>query len=100
MIEAAAPAENVRQGFTLIGSKLDAWANQFILLIPNMVVGLFAALLFVALAYAVAVLLRHSVNRAGRHDLAHMLSSFAFWCTIFGRLSCCHYDFASLRAPG
>jgi small-conductance mechanosensitive channel len=40
-------------------------------------------LIFIGLAYAIGALLRHAVKRAGRHDLAHMLSSFAFWFTIF-----------------
>ena len=38
---------------------------------------------FLALAWAIERLLRHLVRRAGRYDLAHMLSSFAFWVTLF-----------------
>lgn len=74
---------NVREGFELIWQKLDGWGQNFVLLIPNLIVGLLVALIFIALAFGVAALLRHAVNRAGRRDLAHMLSSFAFWCTNF-----------------
>jgi small-conductance mechanosensitive channel len=77
------PAHNVREGFDLIWGKLDGWGNEFILFIPNLILGVIVALIFVALAWALGVLLRQAVTRAGRHDLAHMLASFAFWVTLF-----------------
>lgn len=83
----AAPAlpapHDVREGFDLIGQKLDGWGHDFVLMIPNLIVGAAVALFFIVFAFGIAALLRHAVNRAGRHDLAHMLSSFAFWCTTF-----------------
>ena len=77
------PAHNVREGFDLIWDKLDDWGNGFILFIPNIVLAVVVALIFLALAWILGVLLRHAVTRAGRHDLAHMLASFAFWSTVF-----------------
>jgi small conductance mechanosensitive channel len=77
------PAHNVREGVGLIWGKLDTWAHQFILFIPNLVLGIVVALIFLVIAYILAAALRQAVRRAGRQDLAHMLSSFAFWATIF-----------------
>ena len=82
-LAAPLPAHNVSEGFALVWQKLDGWANEFILIIPNLVAALLVALVFIALAYGASLLLRHAVRRAGRYDLAHMLSSFAFWVTIF-----------------
>ena len=84
-VPAALPPEphNVTEGFALVWQKLDAWANEFILLIPNLIAASLVALGFLALAWAIERLLRHLVRRAGRYDLAHMLSSFAFWVTLF-----------------
>jgi small conductance mechanosensitive channel len=77
------PAHNVREGFDLIWGKLDDWGNGFILFIPNIILAIIVALIFVALAWILGVLLRQAVTRAGRHDLAHMLASFAFWSMLF-----------------
>jgi small-conductance mechanosensitive channel len=77
------PAHNAREGFDLIWGKLDDWANGFILFIPNIVLAIVVALIFLALAWVLGVLLRQAVTRAGRHDLAHMLASFAFWSMLF-----------------
>jgi small conductance mechanosensitive channel len=77
------PAHNVREGFDLIWGKLDDWGSGFILFIPNIILAIIVALIFVALAWILGVLLRQAVTRAGRHDLAHMLASFAFWSMLF-----------------
>jgi small conductance mechanosensitive channel len=77
------PAHNVREGVDLIWGKLDDWLHDFILFIPNLILAVIVGVIFVAIAYALGVALRHAVTRAGRHDLAHMLSSFAFWVTLF-----------------
>jgi small conductance mechanosensitive channel len=77
------PAHNVREGVGLIWGKLDAWAHDFILFIPNIILAAIVALVFLALAWLLGALLRHLVTRAGRHDLAHMLASFLFWVTLF-----------------
>jgi small-conductance mechanosensitive channel len=78
-----APPENVEQGFSLIGQKLDGWGDEFLLMIPNLVASLLVAFVFVALAWAVGALIRQAVRHAGRYDLAHMLASFAFWVILF-----------------
>jgi small conductance mechanosensitive channel len=78
-----AAALQVRSGFALIGHQFDVWFNDFIFIIPNLVVAFVVALLFVALAWAVATLLHHSITRSGRQDLARMLASFAFWFMLF-----------------
>src|SRR5665213_2578029 len=78
-----AQPENIEQGFALIGQKLDNWGDQILLMVPNLVASLLVALAFVALAWAVGALMRQAVRSAGRHDLAHMLASFAFWVILF-----------------
>jgi small conductance mechanosensitive channel len=62
---------------------LDDWITGFFYILPNLVVGLLVALFFFGVAFAAAKLLRHVLRRAGRHDLGHVLSSFAFWGVIF-----------------
>jgi small conductance mechanosensitive channel len=62
---------------------LDDWITGFFYILPNLVVGLLVALFFLGVAFAAAKLLRHVLRRAGRHDLGHVLSSFAFWGVIF-----------------
>jgi small-conductance mechanosensitive channel len=74
---------NVGEAFDVIWRKVDGWDNDFVLLIPNLIVSLIVALLFVALAWTFAVIVRHAFRRAGRVDLARMLASFAFWFTLF-----------------
>jgi small-conductance mechanosensitive channel len=81
-MEAGAP-QIIHDGFTLIWQKIDGWGHDFVLLIPNMIGALLAALFFIVLAWASAFALRHSINRSGRHDLARMLASFAFWFVVF-----------------
>ena len=80
---AAAQPRDVREGFSLVWQKVDAWIEAGISLIPNLVVGLVVALLFVAAGWLIGLALRHTVQRAGRRDLAHLLSRFAFWLTVF-----------------
>lgn len=74
---------NVREGFAMVWQKVDGWINDFIYLIPNLIVALVVTLIFIALAWFAGMLLRQAVTRSGRHDLAHMLASFAFWFTCF-----------------
>jgi small-conductance mechanosensitive channel len=64
-------------------AKLDAWLHDFIMFIPNIILAFIVALIFLAIAYALGAALQHAVKRVGRRDLAHMLSSFAFWVTLF-----------------
>ena len=75
----APPApHNVSEGFGLIWQKLDGWADEFVLLIPNLAVACIVAIMFVALTWGLATVLRRALLRNGRHDLGHMLGSFAF----------------------
>lgn len=74
---------NVSEAFAAVWQKVDGWGNDFILLIPNLMVSLVVALLFVAIGWGLAIALRHTFMRAGRVDLAHMLASFTFWFTLF-----------------
>jgi small conductance mechanosensitive channel len=75
--------QNVGEAFGQIWRKINGWTNDFVLLIPNLIVSLVVALLFVALGCALAAVVRHGLRRAGRVDLARMLANFAFWFTIF-----------------
>ena len=77
------PAHNVREGIDLIWGKFDAWVHNFILFVPNLVLALIVAAIFLLVAWFLGVVMRHVVTRAGRRDLAHMLASFAFWVTLF-----------------
>lgn len=74
---------NVREGFGLVWQKVDDWANGLILLIPNLVAGLVVALMFVGLALGIAAAVRKVLMRSGRHDLGHMLGTFAHWLVLF-----------------
>lgn len=80
---AAAAPQTIRQGVELIGQKLDGWLHDFILLIPNLIGAAVTAILFLVLAWGLAAALRHTVKRSGRHDLARMLASFAYWGVLF-----------------
>src|SRR6185312_7017543 len=73
------PPHHVRDSLDLIWQQFDVWYKDFILIIPNLIVALAVAIVFVLLAWGVSATLRHVVVRGGRHDLAHMLGSFAFW---------------------
>src|SRR6185312_10578976 len=77
--DTALPPHHVRDSFDLIWQQFDVWYKDFILIIPNLIVALAVAIVFVLLAWGVSATLRHVVVRGGRHDLAHMLGSFAFW---------------------
>lgn len=75
--------QNVGEGFALVRDKLDGWYQDFILLLPNLIVSLVVSILTLLLAWGIAAGLRRAVMRSGRQDLAHMLGSFAFWSVIF-----------------
>jgi small-conductance mechanosensitive channel len=77
------PPHHVRDSLVSIWQQFDIWLRDFVLILPNLIVALVAAIVFVFLAWGVAVALRHFVARSGRQDLAHMLGSFAFWCVLF-----------------
>jgi small-conductance mechanosensitive channel len=77
------PPHHVSEGLGLVWQKLDGWANDFVLLIPNLVVAFVVAALFILFAWGLAAALRHTLMRGGRRDLGHMLGSFAFWLVLF-----------------
>jgi small conductance mechanosensitive channel len=78
-----AQPHNVSEGFGLIWQKVDGWASDFILMIPNLVVALVVAFLFVLLSWGVSAGVRQGLRRGGRHDLGHMLGSFFYWLVMF-----------------
>jgi small conductance mechanosensitive channel len=82
MASPSAP-QSIHDGFALVGQKLDGWVSDLVLLIPNLIGAMLAALVFLGLAWLMAFAVRHAVNRSGRHDLARMLASFVFWFVLF-----------------
>ncbi|MGH6685040.1 MAG: mechanosensitive ion channel family protein [Pseudolabrys sp.] len=76
------PPHHVRDSLDLIWQQFDTFYRDFILIIPNLVIALLVAVVFVFLAWGVAAGLRQTVKHSGRQDLAHMLGSFAFWCVL------------------
>jgi small conductance mechanosensitive channel len=81
--EAMSETAAVRDGFAQIWAKLDVWLNDFIGLIPNIIVSVIVAALFFVLSWAASVLVRHVLHRRGRRDLGHMLASFTYWLVLF-----------------
>jgi small-conductance mechanosensitive channel len=69
--------------FRALDQHLDDWITGFFYILPNLIVGLVVALFFFGAAFGAAKLLQHTLRRAGRRDLGHVLSSFAFWAVIF-----------------
>ncbi|MGI8526311.1 MAG: mechanosensitive ion channel family protein [Pseudolabrys sp.] len=66
-----------------IEEKLDGWITGFYLLLPNLVAALVVGLVFVGIAFGIAHLLERALIRINRHDLGHVLGSFAFWLVTF-----------------
>ena len=81
--DAPLSSHQLRDSLTLIWQQFDTWWRDFVLLIPNLIVALVAAVLFLLIAWGAALTLRYFVARNGRQDLAHMLGSFAFWGVVF-----------------
>jgi small-conductance mechanosensitive channel len=78
-----AQPHDVGEGFARMWQSLDNWGSDFVALIPNLIVSAVVTLLFLVLAWIAAALLRHTVGRRGRHDLAYMLASLAYWSVVF-----------------
>ena len=76
-------AENIGTAFDMVRLKIDSWIAGFFYLLPNLIAALIVGLSFLALAYATALLLRHTLQRSGRHDLGHVLGHFVFWSVAF-----------------
>ena len=71
------------EALRVLDERIDAWVTGFFFILPNLIVGIIVALFFLGLAYGAGRLLRHMLHRAGRRDLGHVLSSFAFWAVLF-----------------
>jgi small-conductance mechanosensitive channel len=69
----------VSDAFELVWDKLNGWLHDFILLLPNLIVGAIVALLCFIVAKAVSYLLHRAVARSGRRDLGYVLGRFVFW---------------------
>jgi hypothetical protein len=65
-----------------VNTKIGEWNEGFFYILPNLIVALGVALIFVAMAFALSNLVRKVVLRARRRDLSAMLSSFVFWLTM------------------
>jgi small-conductance mechanosensitive channel len=79
----ASQPRDVGEGFAQMWATLDRWMNNFLALVPNLVVSVVVAMLFLLLAWVARAILHRTVSRGGRHDLAHMLASLAYWSVVF-----------------
>jgi small conductance mechanosensitive channel len=77
--DVAAAPKNVGDAFELVLSKLNGWLHEFILLLPNLVVGAIVALICIGIAHLVSRLLHRGFVQAGRHDLGYVLGRLIFW---------------------
>jgi small-conductance mechanosensitive channel len=81
------PVNLMNAAFQTVETKLNGWVIGFFSLLPNLFAALIVGLLFIGLAFGMAHVLRRALIRAHRHDLGHVLASFAFWAvTFFGFL--------------
>jgi small conductance mechanosensitive channel len=71
--------ERLGDAFELIWDKLNGWLHEFILLLPNLIVGAIVALICIGIAKLVSHLLHRAFVRSGRHDLGYVLGRFVFW---------------------
>lgn len=91
-------AEPLATGVTLAQETIRNWADTFYGLVPNMIVGLLAMILFSLLAYMVKHLVVAYFRRTDRRDLGLILSSFSFWAVIvFGLLLSMTIVFPSVK---
>jgi small-conductance mechanosensitive channel len=78
---------SMNEALRVLDERLDAWISGFFYILPNLIVALIVALFFVAFAYVISRAIIHALRRAGRHDLGHVLGSFAYWAVLlFGFL--------------
>lgn len=71
------------EAWRTLNQRIDDWITGFFYILPNLVVGLVVAFFFVVVALVVAKMFEHGLRRAGRRDLGHLVSSFAFWGVLF-----------------
>jgi len=81
--DARTAAHYAGDSLSLIWRQFDLWLTDFVLIVPNLIVACAVGVFFWLVAWGIAAGLRYTVKRRGRHDLAHMLGSFAFWCVLF-----------------
>ena len=63
-------------------AKLDAWANGFFRLLPNLAVAAVVLLIFIAIAWGVRAGFRRWAHQRGRDNLGEVLGSFIRWMII------------------
>jgi small conductance mechanosensitive channel len=80
--DVAETPHRVGDAFELVWDKLNGWLHEFILLLPNLIVGLIVALLFIGIAKVSSFLLHRTFVRSGRHDLGYVLGRFLFWIVL------------------
>lgn len=73
----------MEQALQTVEQRIDGWYQDFLYLIPNLIAALIVALIFLGIALAVSHVLRRALVHADRHDLGHVLGSFAFWSVAF-----------------
>ena len=61
----ASQPRDVGEGFAQMWATLDRWGNDFLALVPNLVVSVVVALLFLLIAWAVRAVLHKTVSRGG-----------------------------------
>jgi small-conductance mechanosensitive channel len=77
----------MNEALRVLDERIDAWVAGFFYILPNLLVASVVALFFLAVAFGVSRILKNILGRAGRHDLGHVMGSFAFWgVTFFGFL--------------
>jgi small-conductance mechanosensitive channel len=62
-----------------VSTKIVEWNEGFFYILPNLIVAMLAALMFLALAFAMSRIMRKVLQRAHRRDLAALVASSVFW---------------------
>lgn len=68
--------------FKMVEVKIGEWTQGFFYILPNLIVALFVALIFLALAFALSKIMRRTLLRAKRRDLSALVGKFVFWLAI------------------
>ncbi|NCC21595.1 MAG: mechanosensitive ion channel family protein [Alphaproteobacteria bacterium] len=79
--------DELGDGFVLAVGKVEAIANGFFRLLPNLVIGLLFFLFILVAARVIKYAIRHGAARRGREDLGNVLGTLVQWIVgIFGFL--------------
>lgn len=73
----------MNDAFRVLNERVDAWLAGFFYILPNLIVAVVVALFFLAVAFGVSRSLKTVLRRVGRHDLGHVMGSFAYWAVVF-----------------